>query len=45
MYCPPPPPPHAHSAKEKEQGLVSSESGWCVRVERQLYPRTVVSVR
>ena len=30
--------------KEKEQRLVSSESGYCVRVEKYFYPRTILSV-
>ena len=34
----------AHSIKEKEHRLVGSESAWCVRVLRYIYPRTVVSV-
>ena len=32
------------SIKENEQRLVGSESGQCVRVERLVYPWTVVSV-
>ena len=33
-----------HNFKEKEQRLVSSKSGLCVRVRRHVYPRTDVSV-
>ena len=32
------------SIKEKEQRLVGSESVYCVRVERHVYPQTVVSL-
>ena len=32
------------STKEKEQRLISSESGYCVRVEKYFYPRTILSV-
>ena len=34
----------AHNFKEKEQRLVSSKSGLCVRVRRHVYPRIDVSV-
>jgi hypothetical protein len=34
----------ACSIKEKEKRLVGSESGYCVRVGRYVYPQTVVSV-
>jgi hypothetical protein len=34
----------SHIIKEKEQGLVGSESEKCVGVERYIYSRTVVSV-
>jgi hypothetical protein len=34
----------ACSIKEKEKRLVGSESGYCVRVGRHVYPQTVVSV-
>ena len=37
-------PREARSIKEKEQRLVVSESGYCVRVERHVYLRTIVSV-
>jgi hypothetical protein len=30
---------------EKEQGLIGSESGYSFRVERYVYPQTVVSVK
>jgi hypothetical protein len=34
----------ACSIKEKDKRLVGSESGYCVRVGRHVYPQTVVSV-
>ena len=33
---------YAHSIQEEDQRLVSLESGWCVRVGQNVYPRTVV---
>ena len=37
-------PLEARNIKENEQRLVGPESGQCVRVERLVYPWTVVSV-
>jgi len=34
---------YARSINEKEQRLVGSESGQCIRVGRHFYPRNVVS--
>ena len=35
-------PREARSIKAKDQRLVVSESGYCVRVERHVYLRTIV---
>jgi hypothetical protein len=34
----------AGNIKEKEQKLFGSASGYCIRVEQHVYPRTVVAM-